>query len=253
MDGYYRSGDLLDHKVKADEAVEAAAKEGQQVDKVLVFRRYPGQYSAEDPDGRGPRLLRRRGARGVQGRDGRAGLAAGDRPAVPDVHERHDRPPEGLPALHRRLPLLRGGHVEVLPGHPPGRHVLVHGGHRLDHRPLLHRLRPARPRHHERHLRGHPELPGRRPPVADRQAARREHLPHLPHRDPDAPQGRPGRARQVRLPLQAHDHGRRADRARGLALVLRAASARARPSSSTPGGRRRPAGSSAPRCPASTR
>src|SRR5579863_8387754 len=49
MDGYYRSGDLLDHKVKADEAVEAAAREGQQVDKVLVFRRYPGQYSAKTP------------------------------------------------------------------------------------------------------------------------------------------------------------------------------------------------------------
>jgi acetyl-CoA synthetase len=46
MDGYHRSGDLLDHKVKADEAVEAAAREGQQVDKVLVFRRYPGKYSA---------------------------------------------------------------------------------------------------------------------------------------------------------------------------------------------------------------
>jgi acetyl-CoA synthetase len=54
MDGYYRSGDLLDHKVKADEAVEAAAKEGQQVDKVLVFQRYPGNYSAQTPmvDGR---------------------------------------------------------------------------------------------------------------------------------------------------------------------------------------------------------
>jgi acetyl-CoA synthetase len=54
MDGYYRSGDLLDHKVKADEAVEAAAKEGQQVDKVLVFQRYAGQYSAQTPmvDGR---------------------------------------------------------------------------------------------------------------------------------------------------------------------------------------------------------
>ena len=49
MDGYYRSGDLLDHKVKADEAIEAAAKEGQQVDKVLVFRRYPGQYASETP------------------------------------------------------------------------------------------------------------------------------------------------------------------------------------------------------------
>jgi acetyl-CoA synthetase len=47
MDAYYRSGDLLDHKVKADEAVEAARKEGQEVDKVLVWRRYPGQYSAK--------------------------------------------------------------------------------------------------------------------------------------------------------------------------------------------------------------
>ena len=49
MDGYYRSGDLLDHKVKADEAVEAARKEGQEIDKVLVWRRFPGQYSAKTP------------------------------------------------------------------------------------------------------------------------------------------------------------------------------------------------------------
>ena len=49
MDSYYRSGDLLDHKAKADEAVEAARKEGQEVDKVLVWRRYPGQYSARTP------------------------------------------------------------------------------------------------------------------------------------------------------------------------------------------------------------
>ncbi len=47
MDGYYRSGDLLDHKVKADEAVAAASKEGQEIEKVLVWRRYPGQYSAK--------------------------------------------------------------------------------------------------------------------------------------------------------------------------------------------------------------
>ena len=49
MDGYYRSGDLLDHKVKADEAIEAAAKEGTEVEKVLVFRRYPGQYASKTP------------------------------------------------------------------------------------------------------------------------------------------------------------------------------------------------------------
>jgi acetyl-CoA synthetase len=54
MDGYYRAGQLTDHKVKADEAVEAAAKEGQEVDTVLVWRRHPGQYASSTPmvDGR---------------------------------------------------------------------------------------------------------------------------------------------------------------------------------------------------------
>ncbi len=49
MDAYYRNGELVDHKVKADEAVEAAAKAGQDVDKVLVWRRDPGQYSSASP------------------------------------------------------------------------------------------------------------------------------------------------------------------------------------------------------------
>ncbi|MGA2036585.1 MAG: acetate--CoA ligase, partial [Acidimicrobiales bacterium] len=49
VDGYYRSGQLQDHKVKADEALEAALKLGQEVDKVLVFRRHPGQYASESP------------------------------------------------------------------------------------------------------------------------------------------------------------------------------------------------------------
>ncbi|MCH2538817.1 MAG: acetate--CoA ligase [Anaerolineales bacterium] len=49
MDGYYRSGKMLDHKVKADEAVQIAADYGQHVDKVLVVRRYAGQYQSETP------------------------------------------------------------------------------------------------------------------------------------------------------------------------------------------------------------
>ena len=54
MDGYYRAGTLIDHKVKADEAVAEAAKQGQEVDKVLVWRRHPGQYASQTPmaDGR---------------------------------------------------------------------------------------------------------------------------------------------------------------------------------------------------------
>ena len=220
MDGYYRAGQLTDHKVKADEALAEAAKEGQEVDKVLVWRRHPGQYASQDPDGRGPGLLRRRTARRARREDRRAGVHARRGAAVPDVHQRHHRPPEGLPAQHRRLPRVRDRHVEVLPGHPPGRRVLVHGRHRLDHRPLLHRLRPAGARHHDPDLRGRPQLSGRRPAVADRGEARGEDLPHLAHRDPDAAQGRPGGAAEVQLPLQEHDHGRRADRARGLAVVL---------------------------------
>ena len=47
MDGYYRSGEMLDHKIKADAALEEAARLGQQVDKVLVFRREPGIYSSK--------------------------------------------------------------------------------------------------------------------------------------------------------------------------------------------------------------
>ncbi len=47
MDGYYRNGELLDHKVKAEEAIAAAKKEGAEVDKVLVWRRHPGTYSSK--------------------------------------------------------------------------------------------------------------------------------------------------------------------------------------------------------------
>src|SRR5487761_1206190 len=49
MDGYYRNGELGDHKVKADEAVARAAEEGATVDKVLVFRRHAGEYASKTP------------------------------------------------------------------------------------------------------------------------------------------------------------------------------------------------------------
>jgi acetyl-CoA synthetase len=49
MDGYYRNGELVDHKVKADEAVERAREEGIEVEKVLVWRRHPGQYASTSP------------------------------------------------------------------------------------------------------------------------------------------------------------------------------------------------------------
>ena len=53
-DAYWRAGRLIDHKGKADIAVKHAADEGHNVEKVLVWRRYPGQFRSETPmvDGR---------------------------------------------------------------------------------------------------------------------------------------------------------------------------------------------------------
>ncbi len=48
-DGYYRNGKIVDHKPSADIAVETAAKEGQKVDKVLVWRRYQGRSLSTKP------------------------------------------------------------------------------------------------------------------------------------------------------------------------------------------------------------
>jgi acetyl-CoA synthetase len=48
-DGYHRNGKWVDHKVSADLAVETAKKEGQSIDKVLIWRRYANKYSSEAP------------------------------------------------------------------------------------------------------------------------------------------------------------------------------------------------------------
>jgi len=49
MDSYYRAGNLLNHKENADIACELAEKDGQKVDKVLVWQRYPGKASSPTP------------------------------------------------------------------------------------------------------------------------------------------------------------------------------------------------------------
>jgi acetyl-CoA synthetase len=43
-DGYYRNGQVIDKKADADVTVEEAKKMGIKIDKVLVWRRYPGKY-----------------------------------------------------------------------------------------------------------------------------------------------------------------------------------------------------------------
>jgi acetyl-CoA synthetase len=48
-DGYHRNGKWVDHKASADIAVETAKKEGQPVDKVMIWKRYAHKYSSDAP------------------------------------------------------------------------------------------------------------------------------------------------------------------------------------------------------------
>jgi acetyl-CoA synthetase len=48
-DGYSRNGKIVDHKPSADIAVEAAQKEGQTIEKILVWRRYAGRNLSSKP------------------------------------------------------------------------------------------------------------------------------------------------------------------------------------------------------------
>jgi acetyl-CoA synthetase len=49
MDGYWRNGQVVDHKEKVDIAVDAARQESQEVEKVLVWKRYKGRYLSDTP------------------------------------------------------------------------------------------------------------------------------------------------------------------------------------------------------------
>src|SRR5260221_7232376 len=49
MDGYYRSGKLIDHKANADIATAVAEQNGQKIDKVLVWRRLRDQSATSTP------------------------------------------------------------------------------------------------------------------------------------------------------------------------------------------------------------
>jgi acetyl-CoA synthetase len=49
MDAYYRGGKLIDHKEKSDTTVAELEKLDFKVDKVLIWQRHPGKYSAATP------------------------------------------------------------------------------------------------------------------------------------------------------------------------------------------------------------
>ena len=217
QDEAWRRGSTVPLKRTADEAMADAPG----IRACLVVRRTGGDVPMTEGRDRwldevGDRGLRRSRVVPVRA-DGRRGSA------LPHVHERHDRAAEGHRPHDRRLPRRRRGQppLHLRPQARPGR-LLVRGRHRLDHRPLVHRLRPARERDDERDLRGHAGLPGQGPLVGDRRALRRHDPLHGADRDPRAHE-MGTRARRYARPLDAAPARlrRRADQPRGLGLVPR--------------------------------
>ena len=144
----------------------------------------PAAHRPGRPDDRRPRrVVARSRARAVRRLPARADGLRG--PALPPLHERHHGQAQGHHAHHGRLP--HAGRVDaqarVRPA-PRRRRLLVRGRRRLGHRPLVHRLRAARERRHERALRGHPRLPREGPALADHRDVRRHDPLHRAHRDP---------------------------------------------------------------------
>ena len=167
--------------------------------------------------------------------DGRRG------PALPPLHERHDRQAQGHRAHDGRLPRRRR-HDAPLHLRPQGRgrRLLVRRRHRLGHRAQLHRLRAALQRRDERPLRGHARLPRPRPLVGHRRALRRDDPLHGADGHPRAHEVGPGARAEARpLVPAAARLGRRADQPRGVDVVPRAHRRRDAARSSTRGGRRR--------------
>jgi acetyl-CoA synthetase len=181
MDAYYRGGQLLDHKEKADIAFDEAKKDTVTLEKVLVWQRYPGRNSAKTPlvEGRDfvvnetLSIFRHRHVDPVS-------MPAEDPLFLMYTSGTTDRKAEGLSAQHRRVSRLCRGNLEIHSGYPSRGCVLVHGRYRLDHRPFLYRLRAARARCLLGGVRGFTNLSRRRASVAYRRRARRQYISHVP-------------------------------------------------------------------------
>ena len=81
MDAYYRGGQLLDHKEKADIAFSEAKKDGVKLEKVFVWQRYPGRYLGQRQLVDGRDLVVKRGVVGPPAPPGRSGRDARGRSA----------------------------------------------------------------------------------------------------------------------------------------------------------------------------
>mmetsp|Transcript_11431 Transcript_11431/g.32388 ORF Transcript_11431/g.32388 Transcript_11431/m.32388 type:complete len:705 (-) Transcript_11431:15-2129(-) len=138
------------------------------------------------------------------------------------LHLRLHGEAEGRGPLHRGLPPLDlpDGPHRLRP--PRGRLLRLRGGHRLDHRALLHHLRAPGERRLHLHVRVRAHVPRRGPLLGHGAAAQDHAVLHGPDGDPHAHEVRRVLGEEVR-PLQPPGPGlrRRAHQPGGLALVLR--------------------------------
>ncbi len=182
MDSYYRAGKLLNHKENADIAVDLAEKDGQKVDKVLVWQRYPGKASSPTPMVEGRDYFINEVLKEYYGRRVDPVPMPAEAPLFLMYTSGTTGQAQRLPAQHRRVSCLCRRNVQIRPGYPSGRCLLVHGRYRLDHRTFLHRLRAAGAVRLNGYLRRRSQLSGPRPTLADRPGTGCEHFSHRAHR-----------------------------------------------------------------------
>ncbi len=173
------------------------------------------------------------------------------RPALPALHQRHHRQAQGPPAHHRRLRRPDLPDRRYIFDLKRRRRLLVHGRHRLDHRPQLRRLRPAAQRRHRPHVRRRAQLARKRPLLEDRRRPQGHRLLHRPHRHPRLHQvGRRLRAAATRSPRSACSAPSASPSTPEPGCGITARSATTAAPLSTPGGRPKPAPSSSRPSPA---
>ncbi len=164
--------------------------------------------------------------------------------ALHPLHLGLDRQAEGRAAHHRRLSRLCGDDAPIRLRLPRRRRLLVHRRRRLGHRPLLHRLRPARQRRDDPDVRRRAQLSVDLPLLGGRSTSTTStsSTPRRPRsaRSCRRARRRCGRPRASRCACSARSASRSTPRP-GNGTTASSATAAAR--SSTPGGRPRPAAS----------
>ena len=123
IDAYYRDGELIDDKIKADDAMEAARRKGSKWRRCWCWAPHPRRDPLRERDGRGTdyfvdELLENYTGQQVEPES----MAAKD--VVLDVHERTTGRPKGAEHSIGGYRAARRGHFEVLlPGHRSRRHL----------------------------------------------------------------------------------------------------------------------------------